>query len=104
MCAVAQEARDDRERLLEAIDAVVEGKAEGAVLRLVPARAETEDQPAAADLVDGVGHLGQQGRVAETGADDQGAELDPPGGGRQRREERPALPGPLRRSPGGALR
>ena len=80
------------QRLLEAADAVVEGVAEGAVLRLVPAGAEAQDQPAAADLVDRVGHLRQQRRVAEAGADDERADLDPLGDGGQRGQQRPALP------------
>ena len=49
---VAQERPDDRERLLEPVDAVVVREAEGAELGLVPAGAEAEDEAAAADLVD----------------------------------------------------
>ena len=60
---------DDLDRLLEAADAVVEGVAEGVVLRFVPAGAEAEDEAAAADLVDRLGHLGHQARVAEADAD-----------------------------------
>ena len=72
---------------------MVEGIAEGMVLRLVPAGAEPEDQPAAGDLLDRVRHLGQQGRVAETGATDQRADLDPLGDGRHAAQQRPAFPG-----------
>src|SRR3954447_5041305 len=73
---VAQQAVDDRERLLEAGVAMVEGEAEGAVFRRVPAGAEREDQAATADLVDSVGHLGQQRRVAKARAGHQRRQLD----------------------------
>ena len=42
--AVLQQRPDDRERLLEPVDAVVEREAEGAELGLVPAGAEAEDR------------------------------------------------------------
>jgi hypothetical protein len=54
-----QQGADDGEGLLEAAGAVVERVAEGAILPLVPARADAEDEPPAADLVDRVGHLRQ---------------------------------------------
>ena len=40
------------------------------------AGAQAEDEPATADLIDRVGHLGQQRRVAIRGAGDQRAECD----------------------------
>ena len=55
---------------------MVEGVAEGLELRLVPARAQTQCEPAAADLIDRVGHLRQKGRVAEGGAGNQWTQLD----------------------------
>ena len=57
--AVLQQPVDDGHRLLEPGDATVEGVAECLELRFVPAGAETEREPAAADLVDRIGHLGQ---------------------------------------------
>ena len=48
--ALAQERPDDRERLLEAVDAVVEREAEGPELGLVPAGAQAEHEAAAADI------------------------------------------------------
>src|SRR5688500_2698275 len=56
---LAQERGDDGQRLLEAGGAVVEGVAEGAELRFVIAGPQAQNQPAAADLVDRVGHFGQ---------------------------------------------
>ena len=74
--AVLQQRPDDRERLLEPVDAMVERDAERPELGLVPAGAEAEDQPAAADLVDRRGLLGEDGGVVERRAGDQRPELD----------------------------
>ena len=93
---VAEQAVDDGDRLLEAADAVVVGVAEGDVVGLVPAGAEAEDEATAGDFVDGVGDLGQQRRVAVTGAGDEGTDLDARGDGGERGDVRPALPRPLR--------
>ena len=60
-----QQRRDDRHRFLEAAGAVVKRVAVGGELRFVPAGAEGEDQAAAADLVEGVGDLGEERGVAE---------------------------------------
>ena len=89
--AVADQVADDRQRLLESADLVVGRVAEGLVLRVVPATPDAEDEPAAADVVERRGHLGQQGRVAERRAHDDRPELDALrrlGDGRQ---DRPAL-------------
>ena len=91
---VAQERPDDRERLLELVDAVVEREAERAELRLVPAGTQPEDEPSAADLVDRGSLLGQQGRVVEVRAGDEWPELDPVRGCRDRRQQRPGLQRP----------
>ena len=72
--AVPQQGPDDLHRLLEAADAVVEREAERVVLRSVPARPEAQDETPGADLVQGDGHLGQQRRVPEAGAQDPGAD------------------------------
>ncbi len=45
-------------------DAVVEGHAERPKLRFVSARAQPEDQAPPAHLVQGIGQLGEQRRVA----------------------------------------
>src|SRR5215204_918140 len=63
-----QERVDDRHRLLEATDPPIEGKTERVVLWLVPACAQSEDDTTPADVVDRLGHLGDQTRIAETGA------------------------------------
>jgi hypothetical protein len=81
---------------------VIEGESKRVVLRLVPPRAEPEDQPAAADLVDRVRHLGDQRRIAKTGAGHQGSDLDPVSCRRKRRQQRPDIPHPLRSHAGKA--
>ena len=45
------------------------------VVLFVPPGAQTEDQPAAADVVDGAGHVGEQVRVAVADAGDEEADL-----------------------------
>ena len=82
----------DRERLLEARDAVVVRDPERPVLLLVPAGAEAEHEAAAADLVDRRRHLRDQARRVEARAGDERAEPHPLGRGGQRREQRPRLP------------
>src|SRR6185503_17720168 len=91
--AVTQERADDRERLLEAGDEMVERESQGEVLRLVPPRPETEDETSAADLVDGRGHPRQDDRRMEADRRDERPDLDPIGDGRDRRELRPGFPG-----------
>ena len=90
--ALAQQRADDRERLFEAAHPLVVGKAEGRVVGLVPARAQAQDQPAAADLVDRRGHLGQHRRRVEAGRSDERAELDLLGRLGQAGERGPDLP------------
>ena len=84
---------DDPERVLEAIESFFEREAVARELGLVPARAETQDEPTSADLVERLGHLGKEGRVPERRAQDVRSELD---AGRclgQGRQQRPRLPG-----------
>ena len=59
-----QQRDDDLERLLEAVVDVILGQAER--MRTAPGVAGTEpqDEPAAADLIDGRGRLGDDPRVA----------------------------------------
>src|SRR4029077_8850547 len=45
------------------------------VVRLVPTRAEAEDEATVADVVDGAGHIREQVRVAEPRSPDQKPEL-----------------------------
>ena len=87
-----QECGDDLDRFLEPGVAVVVGITEGVVLHLVVSRADPQNQAPTADLIDGVGHLGQQRRVAETHAQHQITELDRPGAGGQGRQHRPGFP------------
>jgi hypothetical protein len=90
--SVPQQAVDDRDRFLEPGDAVIEGVAEGAVLRFVPTGADPDDQAPAADLLDRVGHLGEERRIAERGTQYPGADLDPFRRRGERGNERPAFP------------
>src|SRR6185295_19002175 len=92
----AEERDDDPERLLEAAHEVVARDAEGVVLRRGGATAEAEDEAAAADLVGGRRHLGEERGVAEAAGRDEGAERHAVGRLRQRGEERPLLPGAAR--------
>src|SRR5258706_1976710 len=91
--AVAEQRPDDRERLLEPRDAMVEGEAERGELGLVPARAQAEDQPSPADLVHGRSELGEHGRRMERRRRHERAEPDAGRARGDRREHRPDLPG-----------
>jgi hypothetical protein len=73
---------------------MVERESKRAELPFVPARPESEDEPPSADLVNGIGHLGEQRRIAPTRAGDERAQSDPVGDGRDRGEQRPPLPHP----------
>ena len=97
---LAPQPLDHRARLREGIDGVCEvevGQAVGVVLAagLRHARpragADSEVEPSAGDDVDGGGDLGQHRRGAQAVAGHQQAEAQPPGLGRDRREQRPAL-------------
>src|ERR687893_2395189 len=82
---------DDGDRLGKAADAMVEREVKSDVLRLVPTGAEPENEAPTGDLIDGIRNLRQQGRVAERGAADQRADLDPRGHRRQSGEQGPAF-------------
>ncbi len=71
---------------------MIVGIAEGAVLELVVTGAQPEDQPPVADLIDGIGHLGKQGRIAEPHAEHQGTEFHFARRGSESGQQRPALP------------
>ena len=91
--AVVEHRGDDPQALLERVEATLEGHAERGELGLVPAGAQAEDESPAADLVERLGHLREQGRVPQRHSRDVGAEPDPRHGDRQRREQRHRLPG-----------
>ena len=94
----AQQRDDDPERLLEPVDAVVLREPERVVLRVVPPGPEAEDQPTAAHLVGGRGHLGDERRAPEARAQDERADLDAFGRGCERAHDRPRLELPVDRS------
>src|SRR5919198_1546430 len=59
----------------------------------VPAGPDAQDEPAAADLVDGRGHLREDAWPMEVQARDEGAQADALGGSGERCQERPGIPG-----------
>ena len=83
---------NDLERLLEAAHEIVERVAEGAELGFHVTGAEAQDEPAVADLVYGVGHLGEQRGIAKARAGYKGAEFDAVRGRGERCENGPAFP------------
>jgi hypothetical protein len=62
-----------------------------AIVALVPARPKPEDEPPAADVVDGAGHVGQQVRVAVADPGHQAPQLDALGDLGERAEHREGL-------------
>ena len=89
--SLAKEREDDPEGFLEATDAVIEREVERLELRFVPATAEPEHQPSAADLVELGGHLGGERRIAERDREHQWTDLHPAGECRHRRQDGPGL-------------
>jgi len=89
-----EQSADDRERLVEARDVVVERQAERAELLLVPPGAEGSNKPTAAQFVDGSRLPGEDSRRVECGARDERADLDVLRDSREPRERRPAIPRP----------
>jgi len=69
------------------------------VLWFVAPSAKTQNKPAAAQLIDGVGDLGQQRGIAKARGHDEGSDFDAGGRNRQRTKQRAALPGTLRIPP-----
>jgi hypothetical protein len=78
---------------------MIERDPERPELRLVPPRADPEDQPAAADLVHGGGHLGDHARGVECQAGHEGPEVDPLGDRCEPGEKGPGLPRPALGTP-----
>ena len=95
--ALAQQRTDDPERLLEPVAAVVEGHPQARELGGMPAGAEAQDQPAVADLIERVGLLGDERRVAIAHAQHEGAQLHPMGDRGDGGQECPRLPEAERR-------
>jgi hypothetical protein len=91
---LAPELGDDLQRLVEALGALA-GRAEveavRLVLRLVPAGAHSEDQPAVADVVDRGGHLRHQRGVPVRVAGHEDADADAARLRGERRQRRPAF-------------
>ena len=92
--AVCQQCSDDGERLGESTDTAIERQPEGAVLALVPARTEAEDQPPARDAVNGRRLLGQHRRFVKPCRSNERAEQHPFGRGREGGKRRPYFPRP----------
>jgi hypothetical protein len=92
--ALPQQRVDDANRILEARDAVVEWQTELVELRLVPSRAEPEDEASPADVVDRLGHLRDHAGVAEAGAGDERADGDVRHARGDARHHRERLPHP----------
>jgi hypothetical protein len=85
---------DPRQRLSEGVQSAARGAELVAVLVVVllePARADPEDEAAAADVVDGPRHVGEQIGVAVAVARDERADLDAVGRFGPGTEHRPAL-------------
>src|SRR3989442_6897134 len=72
----SQERHDHLQRFLEAAGQVIEEIAKGFVFWLMPAGSEAQDEAASTDLVEGIGHLGQQRRGAKRGASHEWTKRD----------------------------
>ena len=92
----------DLDRLLGAGAALGSRRAEHPELLLAPAVADPQDQPAARELVDHGGVLGQPERVVQRREHHPGPELDPFGRGGERRQHRRAARGGSRPTNRGA--
>ena len=89
----AQQRANDLQRLLEAADAPVPWIAERHMLGLEVSGAEPQDEAPSAQLVDGVGHPREQGRITVSRVYHQGSDLHPARLPRQRAGGDHALPG-----------
>jgi hypothetical protein len=93
-CGLLEQRRDQLHALLETLHALAqrrEGDVHGDVFGLVPAGAEAELHPAAADVVDGGRFAGQHRRLAEGHRRHHRAEEDSPRVPGKRGEDRPRL-------------
>src|SRR5579863_2439042 len=66
--SLAQERHDDLQCFLETPGQVIERIAKSLVLRLMPARAEAQDEASTADLIERISHFRQQRGFAKRGA------------------------------------
>src|SRR5262245_13334690 len=82
---------EDRERLLETSETVVDGEAEGLVFGIVPSGSDAQDLPTGADLVQRGGHLRQQSGMTEARAHHERPELHAVRHRREGRQDRPGL-------------
>jgi len=64
----SEQRRDDPDRFVESTDSSIEVEPEAIELAPLVASTEAKDQTSFAHLVEGDGHLGQKGRIAETDA------------------------------------
>ncbi len=87
--ALLDELHQQLERLLRPAESMVEGIAEGGVLRVMPAGADAQGQPATADLIGRRCHLGQQRRIAHPESQDQRAQVHPVGRSGERGQHAP---------------
>ena len=72
---LTQQWLEDLQGFFEAVHAMIEGHPERLILRLVPSRADTQDQTPVTHLVDGRRHFRQDRRIAEGIARHQRADL-----------------------------
>ena len=99
----AEEPPDDLERLLEARDEVVEREPERTELRLVPPRSDSEDEPAARDLVDRGRQAREHAGRVKRGRRHERAETDSLGDCGDRSQLRPYVPRPALRPAAAAV-
>src|SRR5215510_16618181 len=83
---------EDLQGLFEPSHTMVEGQPKRLILRLVPSRADAQDQAPMAHLIDGRRHFRQDGWMAEGVACNQRAEFHVLGRFCQRCQHRPAFP------------
>jgi hypothetical protein len=95
--SVSQQRFENLQGLFEAGHPMIERQSERLILRLVPARAYSQDQTPMTHLVGCRRHLCENGGIAERIAEDQGAELDTLRRFGQRAQHGPALPYTSRR-------
>jgi hypothetical protein len=92
-----EQTMNDGETFFEPAHPMIEWISVGNVLRFVPPRAESENQTAITNFVDGFRDLGKHGGIAKTHAADKWPDLDTIGRGRKSSQNRPAFPAALSR-------
>ena len=66
--------------MAKAIHAMIEGNAEGIILRFIPPRTDSKDEPTSTDFVNSMCHLSQDCWIAEGITDDQRSQFHALGG------------------------